>query len=103
MSDVGKFEFPLFHPNIYPSGTVCLSLLDENKDWRPAVTVKQVDEYLTNNPNMQFFFSSLCMVSLLINLPSFLQVLLGIQDLLNHPNASDPAQSDAYHIFMYVP
>lgn len=37
-----KFEPPLFHPNIYPSGTVCLSLLDEEKDWRPAVTIKQI-------------------------------------------------------------
>lgn len=37
-----KFEPPLFHPNIYPSGTVCLSLLDEDKDWRPAITIKQV-------------------------------------------------------------
>lgn len=37
-----KFEPPLFHPNIYPSGTVCLSLLDEEKDWRPAITIKQV-------------------------------------------------------------
>ena len=55
MSDVGKFEFPLFHPNVYPSGTVLFSLLVENKDWRPAVTVKQVDEYLTKNPSMQFF------------------------------------------------
>ena len=39
---VGKFEPPIFHPNVYPSGTVCLSLLDEEKDWRPAVTIKQV-------------------------------------------------------------
>ena len=39
----GKFEPPLFHPNVYPSGTVCLSLLDEEKDWRPAVTIKQVE------------------------------------------------------------
>ena len=38
----GKCEPPLFHPNVYPSGTVCLSLLDEEKDWRPAVTIKQV-------------------------------------------------------------
>ena len=28
-----QFVPPLFHPNVYPSGTVCLSLLDENKDW----------------------------------------------------------------------
>jgi len=39
---LGKFEPPLFHPNVYPSGTVCLSLLDESKDWRPAITIKQV-------------------------------------------------------------
>lgn len=39
---VGKFDPPIFHPNVYPSGTVCLSLLDEDKDWRPAVTIKQV-------------------------------------------------------------
>lgn len=40
---VGKFDPPIFHPNVYPSGTVCLSLLDEEKDWRPAVTIKQVN------------------------------------------------------------
>merc|ERR1712013_161975 len=33
-----KFVPPLFHPNVYPSGTVCLSILDEEKDWRPAIT-----------------------------------------------------------------
>lgn len=38
----GKFEPPLFHPNVYPSGTVCLSILEEDKDWRPAITIKQV-------------------------------------------------------------
>ncbi|KAL4624384.1 SUMO-conjugating enzyme UBC9-B isoform X1, partial [Arapaima gigas] len=37
-----KFEPPLFHPNVYPSGTVCLSILEEDKDWRPAITIKQV-------------------------------------------------------------
>lgn len=45
----GKFEPPLFHPNVYPSGTVCLSLLDEEKDWRPAVTIKQVGGQLKPN------------------------------------------------------
>lgn len=94
-----KFEPPLFHPNVYPSGnitldifiiniysiifkllflilimiiydelgTVCLSLLDEEKDWRPAITIKQI--------------------------------LLGIQDLLNEPNIKDPAQAEAYTIY----
>jgi ubiquitin-conjugating enzyme E2 I len=63
-----RFDPQLFHPNVYPSGTVCLSLLDENKDWRPSITVKQL--------------------------------LVGIQDLLDAPNADDPAQADAYHIFI---
>ena len=37
-----KFDPPLFHPNVYPSGTVCLSILDEEKDWRPSITIKQI-------------------------------------------------------------
>merc|ERR1712014_113445 len=37
-----KFVPPLFHPNIYPSGTVCLSILNEEEGWRPAITVKQI-------------------------------------------------------------
>ena len=32
----GKFEPPLFHPNVYPSGTICLSILNEEKAWKPA-------------------------------------------------------------------
>eukprot|EP01147_Barroeca_monosierra_P008551 gene8551-10271_t len=50
-----QFEKPLFHPNVYPSGTVCLSLLDSEKDWRPSVTIKQVllgIQDLLNNPNL---------------------------------------------------
>jgi len=47
---------------------VCLSLLDEEKDWRPAITIKQI--------------------------------LLGIQELLNEPNPKDPAQAEAYAIYM---
>ncbi|KAF8828862.1 hypothetical protein HHX47_DHR3000175 [Lentinula edodes] len=38
----GKFTPPLFHPNVYPSGTVCLSILDEEKSWKPAITIRQV-------------------------------------------------------------
>uniref|UniRef100_A0A1I8BLG7 SUMO-conjugating enzyme UBC9 n=1 Tax=Meloidogyne hapla TaxID=6305 RepID=A0A1I8BLG7_MELHA len=71
-----RFEPPLFHPNVYPSGTVCLSLLDENKDWsidscspvRPSISVKQL--------------------------------LVGIQELLVSPNPEDPAQAEAYQIFV---
>jgi len=50
------FQPPLFHPNVYPSGTVCLSLLDEEKDWRPSITIKQIllgiQELLTE-PNIK--------------------------------------------------
>lgn len=36
-------RYPSFyHPNVYPSGTVCLSILNEEKAWKPAITVKQV-------------------------------------------------------------
>ncbi|CED84191.1 ubiquitin-conjugating enzyme 9 [Phaffia rhodozyma] len=62
-----KFTPPLFHPNVYPSGTVCLSILDEEKSWKPAITIKQI--------------------------------VIGIQNLLNDPNASDPAQVEAYTLF----
>ena len=37
-----KFTPPLFHPNVYPSGTVCLSILNEEEGWRPAITIKQL-------------------------------------------------------------
>ena len=66
-----KFTPPLFHPNVYPSGTVCLSILDEEKSWKPAITIKQI--------------------------------LIGVQELLDAPNASDPAQVEAYTLFSYVP
>ena len=39
---VGKFVPPLFHPNVYPSGTVCLSILNEEEGWKPAITIKQI-------------------------------------------------------------
>eukprot|EP00999_Lentomonas_sp_LEN2_P000728 NODE_1725_length_756_cov_14.195548_g1676_i0.p1 GENE.NODE_1725_length_756_cov_14.195548_g1676_i0~~NODE_1725_length_756_cov_14.195548_g1676_i0.p1 ORF type:complete len:165 (-),score=20.46 NODE_1725_length_756_cov_14.195548_g1676_i0:187-681(-) len=63
-----RFSPVLFHPNVYPSGTVCLSILNEEKDWRPAITLKQI--------------------------------LLGIQELLDSPNISDPAQEEPYKLYM---
>ena len=39
---LGKFVPPLFHPNVYPSGTICLSILNEEEGWRPAITIKQI-------------------------------------------------------------
>ena len=31
-----------------------------------------------------------------------MQILLGIQELLNEPNIKDPAQAEAYTIYWYV-
>ncbi|KAG4303331.1 hypothetical protein PCK1_000295 [Pneumocystis canis] len=50
----GKFVPPLFHPNVYPSGTVCLSILNEEESWKPAITIKQIllgIQDLLNDPN----------------------------------------------------
>lgn len=62
-----RFSPVLFHPNVYPSGTVCLSILNEDEDWKPSITIKQI--------------------------------LLGIQDLLDNPNAASPAQAEPYMLF----
>lgn len=32
----------VFHPNIYPSGAVYLSILNEDKDWKPTLTVLSI-------------------------------------------------------------
>ena len=37
-----KFTVPLYHVNVYPCGTVCLSLLDEDGGWRPGITTKEL-------------------------------------------------------------
>jgi ubiquitin-conjugating enzyme E2 I len=37
-----KFTPPLFHPNVYPSGTVCLSILNEEEGWKPAITIREI-------------------------------------------------------------
>merc|ERR1711991_808394 len=62
-----RFVPPLFHPNVYPSGTVCLSILNEDEAWKPAITIKQM--------------------------------LLGIQELLDHPNPNSPAQREAFDMY----
>lgn len=50
-----KFDPSFWHPNVYPSGTVCLSILNEEEDWRPALTMKQIllgIQQLLDNPNL---------------------------------------------------
>jgi ubiquitin-conjugating enzyme E2 I len=49
-----QFTPPLFHPNVYPSGTVCLSILNAEEDWNPTVTIKHIllgVQDLLDNPN----------------------------------------------------
>ncbi|KAJ2772936.1 SUMO conjugating enzyme Hus5 [Coemansia nantahalensis] len=49
-----QFTPPLFHPNVFPSGTVCLSILNADKDWKPSITIKQIllgVQSLLNEPN----------------------------------------------------
>ena len=38
----GFFDPPILHPNVFPSGTVALSLIDKTKGWKPQITVKEV-------------------------------------------------------------
>ncbi|TYI69922.1 hypothetical protein E1A91_D08G187500v1 [Gossypium mustelinum] len=66
-----KFPNGFFHPNVYPSGIVCLSILSERRGWRPSITVKQI--------------------------------LVGIQDLLDQPNATDAAQTEGHQLYVSNP
>ncbi|KAG0617104.1 hypothetical protein M758_5G163600 [Ceratodon purpureus] len=50
-----KCMFPkgFFHPNVYDTGDVCLSII--GSDWRPAISVKQILEgiqELLDDPNL---------------------------------------------------
>ncbi|GBG28406.1 Ubiquitin-conjugating enzyme E2 E2 [Hondaea fermentalgiana] len=49
-----QFVPVLFHPNVYPSGTVCLSILNADEDWNPSLTVRHLllgIQDLLDNPN----------------------------------------------------
>jgi len=53
-----RVAFPpgFFHPNVYPTGKVCLSILNEEKGWKPSVTIKQIllgVQDLLDSPNMR--------------------------------------------------
>ncbi|KAJ3389033.1 E2 SUMO-conjugating protein ubc9 [Lobulomyces angularis] len=49
-----SFQPPIFHPNVYSSGEICLSILNEYDGWKPSISIKQiligVQELLTD-PN----------------------------------------------------
>ena len=49
-----RFIDKLFHPNIYPSGSVCLSILNDEEDWKPSLRISDVlkgIQDLLKNPN----------------------------------------------------
>lgn len=50
-----KFTPPLYHPNVFPSGSVCLSILKEESGWAPTITMPQILEgiqTLLHEPNL---------------------------------------------------
>ena len=69
--------------NVYPSGTICLSILNEEKSWKPAITLKQIALGCDGSFRPQ-------------------TDLLSIQELLSSPNLEDPAQIDAYTLLKCV-
>jgi ubiquitin-conjugating enzyme E2 I len=52
-----QFKPVLPHPNIYPSGTVCLSILNEEEDWKSSISIKQIllgiQKLLREEPNIE--------------------------------------------------
>ena len=54
--NIGQFKPVLPHPNIYPSGTVCLSILNDEEDWKSSITIKQilmgVQKLIQEEPNL---------------------------------------------------
>jgi ubiquitin-conjugating enzyme E2 I len=48
------FKESLFHPNVFPSGRVCLSILNEDDGWSPSLSIKEIligIRDLLDNPN----------------------------------------------------
>lgn len=51
-----SFYPPIYHPNVWSSGDICLSIISEGQGWRPAISIKQIaigiqDLLVTPNPN----------------------------------------------------
>lgn len=39
---VAKFVPPVPHVNVFPSGTVCLSILHDGEGWKPSIDLRQI-------------------------------------------------------------
>ncbi len=51
-----QFTPVLFHPGVYPSGTISLRLLSEDADWKPTITIKEIlvgIQDLLDNPDIK--------------------------------------------------
>jgi ubiquitin-conjugating enzyme E2 I len=49
------FPRDFYHPNVFPQGHVCLSIINPEKGWRPSITVKQIllgVQELLSEPNI---------------------------------------------------
>ena len=103
---------------MYPSGTVCLSILDEEGGWRAAITIKQVCEpcglgrpaRCSRRPLRKAARSHgrgrgpvwEHVTAAALGAIGCDQILLGIQDLLIDPNPESPAQAEAYTLYVYA-
>jgi ubiquitin-conjugating enzyme E2 I len=37
-----SFAPPIYHPNVFDDGEICLSIINEEKGWKPSITIKQI-------------------------------------------------------------
>ncbi len=106
-----KFVPPLFHPNVYPSGTICLSILNEEEGWRPAITIKQMLLGIQVRFNTPKLIVTCCSHLYLTDITRWMAITFctktilmhlfaETQDLLDDPNPNSPAQSEAYALYM---
>lgn len=52
---VCQFDPPIFHPNIWKDGKVCLSILNPENGWRPSLTIREIligIQDLLDDPNI---------------------------------------------------
>eukprot|EP00877_Chromochloris_zofingiensis_P008718 jgi/Chrzof1/409/Cz01g14230.t1 len=50
-------SFPpgFFHPNVFPDGRICLSIINDYQDWKPSISMKQIlvgIQELLHNPSI---------------------------------------------------
>lgn len=68
---------------------------------RVVVIVKKQKQtiWIFDNHYGQYWIGFKPLIASLVSLVIILQILLGIQELLNEPNIQDPAQAEAYTIY----